>query len=158
MNRLLERFGRGRSDLMTQLALQQGQREDVMRQAQMGGYQNLMGLQQAGQAQTAGGLGNLAGLLQQQQTQQLGGLAGVSQQAFGQTQQDLQMQNMFAQQQQQKQNDLINLLFGQTQPTFPTTPGQAPPQQGGSPFWSAMGSMAPYFMMRAFPPGGGGGS
>lgn len=149
LSRTRERFARTRGDLMSQLALQQGQREDVMRQAQVGamggmlggtqagrmagtqGLQNLLGLQQQGQQQAVAGLGGLAGMLQQQQAQQLGALGGIQQQAFGQNMADINLQRQLGMDEQQRKNQLYNTLLGQTQPTFPTIPGVQQQQGGG---------------------------
>lgn len=178
LSRMRERYAQTRGDLMSQLSLQQGQREDVMRQAQAGamggmlggtqagrmagtqGLQQLLGLQQAGQAQTVGGLGGLAGMLQQQQAQQVGALGGIQQQAFGQNMADIGLQRQLMMDEQQRQAQLYNTMLGQTQPTFPTIPstGQQPQQQGGG-FWGGLGSSLPYlpFLMQQMNQGGGGG-
>lgn len=180
LSRMRERYAQTRGDLMSQLSLQQGQREDVMRQAQVGamggmlggtqagrmygtqGLQSLLGLQQAGQAQTVGGLGGLAQMLQQQQAQQVGALGGIQQQAFGQNLADIGLQRQLMMDEQQRKNQLYNTLLGQTQPTFPTIPstGQQQQQQGGGGFWGGIGSSLPYLpylMQQMNQPGEGGG-
>lgn len=127
-------FQMGRNDLMANLTQQEAQRQDALRQAQVGamggvlgqmqagrqagtsGLSNLLGLQQAGQQGVAGGLGNLAQMLTGNQQAQLGALGNISSQAWGQNMQDIQMQNQLFQAEQARQNNLVNSLLGQTAP------------------------------------------